>query len=142
MMQGRGLPGDQVTTLFGMQYAQGAFVPDGRDPAPIDHYEPAGRPGTRVPHAWVDTGTSTIDLAGPGLTLLSGPDHHRWSTEAQRLALRHIRISDPAWLTAAALPEDGALLLRPDAIIAWHSSCPTHLDKALNHILARSTINA
>jgi putative polyketide hydroxylase len=139
MMQGRGLPGDQVTTLFGTQYPQGAFVPDGRDPAPIDHYEPAGRPGTRVPHAWLDPNTSTIDFSGPGLTLLSGPDDHRWRTETDRLALRHIRVSDPAWLTAAALPDDGALLLRPDTIIAWHSSSPTSLDKALNHILTRST---
>jgi putative polyketide hydroxylase len=141
MMQGRGLPGDQVATLFGNQYPQGALVPDGRDPAPTDHYEPAGRPGTRVPHAWLDTDTSTIDLAGPGLTLLSGPDDHRWSTETARLALRHVRVSDPAWLTAAALPDDGALLLRPDAIIAWHSASPTPLAEALNHVLARSTTN-
>jgi putative polyketide hydroxylase len=142
MMQGRGLPGDQVVTLFGGQYPQGALVPDGRGPAPTDHYEPAGRPGTRVPHAWLDADTSTIDLSGPGLTLLSGPDDLRWRTESGRLALRHVRVCDTAWLAAAALPDDGALLLRPDAIIAWHSTSVTPLDEALNHILARSTTHA
>jgi hypothetical protein len=142
IMEGRGLSGDQVTTMFGTQYGQGAFVPDGRAPAPIDHYEPAGRPGTRVPHAWLDANTSTIDLSGPGLSLLSGPDDDRWTAEAGRLGLRHVRVSDPAWLTAAALPDDGALLLRPDAIVAWHSTSATSLGEALNQVLAKASVAA
>ena len=30
--------------------------------------------GPRIPHAWIEPGRSTLDLLGPGFTLLSGPD--------------------------------------------------------------------
>ncbi|WP_328648822.1 FAD-dependent monooxygenase [Amycolatopsis sp. NBC_00348] len=133
--KGGGLPGDPMTTMFGTQYADGAFVPDGRDPAPADHYAPAGRPGTRVPHAWLDAETSTVDYAGPGLTLLTGPDNGHWIAEADRLGLRWASVPHDGWLAEVRLPADGALLLRPDVVVAWHSTSDTSLADALTRVL-------
>jgi putative polyketide hydroxylase len=130
-----GMPGDPLATMFGTQYEQGAFVPDGRDPAPVDHYAPAGRPGTRVPHAWLDATTSILDLIGPGLTLLTGPDNGRWITKADRLGVRLAKVAHQDWLAEVFLPANGALLVRPDAVIAWHSNSETQLADALVHVL-------
>ncbi|WP_409186142.1 FAD-dependent monooxygenase [Amycolatopsis sp. VS8301801F10] len=127
---------DPLAALFGVQYEQGAFVPDGRGPAPEGQYAPAGRPGTRVPHAWLDATTSTVDLAGPGLALLCGPDHARWTAEADRLGLRLVAVEDEAWLAETELPADGALLLRPDAIVGWHSTSDVPLADALSRLLS------
>ncbi|WP_406636157.1 FAD-dependent monooxygenase [Amycolatopsis sp. WGS_07] len=126
---------DPLAALFGVQYEAGAFVPDGRGPAPTDRYDPAGRPGTRVPHAWLDATTSTVDLAGPGLALLTGPDNARWSAEAGQLGLRVVPVSDEAWLAETELPADGALLLRPDAVVGWHSTSEVPLADALSRLL-------
>ncbi|MFJ9783335.1 FAD-dependent monooxygenase [Amycolatopsis sp. NPDC101161] len=133
---------DLPATMFGTQYPEGAFVPDGRGPAPVDHYAPAGRPGTRVPHAWLDAKTSTVDLAGPGLTLLTGPDNGRWIAEADRLGLRLAEVSHQDWLAEVCLPADGALLLRPDVIVAWHSTCGTPLAEAVTRVLGTAAVPA
>lgn len=125
---------DPLATLFGLQYDEGAFVPDGRGP-PVDHYAPAGRPGTRLPHAWLASATSTLDLVGPGLTLLTGPESGPWTAEAGRLGIRHTAISDASWLTEVDLPADGALLARSDAIIAWHSRSDLPLTEAVSQVL-------
>jgi putative polyketide hydroxylase len=135
LTSGNGQPGNRMVTLFGTQYGQGAFVPDNRGPAPGDHYAPAGRPGTRVPHAWIGWDVSTLDLAGPGLSLLTGPDARRWTDEASRLGLRLVAVADPEWLTTVELPSDGALLLRPDAIVAWHSTSDVPLAHAVARVL-------
>jgi 2-polyprenyl-6-methoxyphenol hydroxylase-like FAD-dependent oxidoreductase len=128
--KGDGLPGDPMARMFGTQYQEGAFVPDGRPPAPADHYAPAGRPGTRVPHAWIDATTSTVDL--------TGPDNGRWLIEAEQLGLRVAAVPLEEWLAEVHLPADGALLLRPDAIIAWHSTAQTPLTEALARLLGTS----
>jgi putative polyketide hydroxylase len=117
-------------------------VPDGRAPAPVDHYAPAGRPGTRVPHAWLDAATSTVDFAGPGLTLLTGSDNEGWIAEANRLGLRLATVSHRKWLAEVCLPADGALLLRPDVIVAWHPTSGTPLAGALTRVLGTAAVPA
>ncbi|WIX91466.1 FAD-dependent monooxygenase [Amycolatopsis sp. DG1A-15b] len=133
---------DLLATMFGTQYTEGAFVPDGRDPAPVDHYAPAGRPGTRLPHAWIDARTSTVDYAGPGLTLLTGPDNGHWITEADRLGLRLVEVPHQGWLAETCLPADGALLVRPDVIVAWHSASATPLAEAVQWVLGTAVASA
>jgi hypothetical protein len=76
-----------------------------------------------------------VDLAGPGLTLLTGPDNARWLVEADHLGLRVAVVPHGKWLAEVRLPADGALLLRPDAVIAWHSTSPTPLAEALTRLL-------
>ncbi|WP_329065188.1 FAD-dependent monooxygenase [Amycolatopsis sp. NBC_01480] len=142
---GEGPRFDPSAAVFGVQYDAGAFIPDGRGPAPVDHYGPAGRPGTRVPHAWLD-GTdatdapdaprvSTVDLAGPGFVLLTGPDDRRWTAEADALGVPLVHVDNPAWLTEVELGDDGALLLRPDAVVAWHSTSDIGLRDAMSRLL-------
>ncbi|WP_326564902.1 FAD-dependent monooxygenase [Amycolatopsis rhabdoformis] len=130
-------PVDPVAALFGAPYDSGAFLPDGRGPAPTDHYAPDGRPGTRVPHAWVSAGVSTVDLAGPAFALLTPPGETRWTARAHALGLRTVEVPDPAWLDAAALTPGDALLLRPDAVVAWHSRSGIPLGEAWSRVLGR-----
>ncbi len=86
--------------------------------------------GGRLPHHWIDTATarvSTVDLVGPGLTMLSGPAGHRWmdatQTTGRRVAV-HAHTVDAATASAMSLSVDGAILVRPDGrpVARWSSS--------------------
>jgi len=102
-----------------------------------------GEPGTRLPHLWL-SGISTLDLVRDGrYLLLTGADGHAWT-----------RAADPAaaFLDVASLPhrtdrcgtarcgigDDGALLVRPDHVIAWRS--PHANPDALADAVARALI--
>ncbi len=94
-----------------------------------------GSPGSRVPHAVVD-GVSTLDLVASRWTLLVGADGDRWLTAAADVGLRAHRVSAP-WLS-----DEGALLVRPDAIVAMRVSAPgpdpaRFLTDVLDRVLAR-----
>ncbi|CAM5444235.1 2,4-dichlorophenol 6-monooxygenase OS=Streptomyces violarus OX=67380 GN=FHS41_001172 PE=4 SV=1 [Streptomyces violarus] len=69
------------------RYASGAIVPDGTpDPGfardPELHHQPSSRPGARLPHAWITSGSrtlSTLDTVGRGrFTLLTGIGGEDW----------------------------------------------------------------
>lgn len=100
-----------------------------------------GTPGSRVPHAWLEQNgrrLSTLDLAGPGFTLLAGPAAQDWCTAASATAtrlgrdLKAFRIahdgdaSDPegTWTGTAGVGDRGALLVRPDGFVAWRTREP------------------
>jgi hypothetical protein len=70
--------------------------------------------------------------------LHTGPDNGRWLVEAEQLGLRVAAVPREEWLAEVHLPADGALLLRPDAIIAWHSTAQTPLTEALARLLGTS----
>ncbi|GAA0926446.1 FAD-dependent monooxygenase [Kribbella koreensis] len=115
-----------------------------------------GTPGSRVPHAWVD-GLSTLDLVASHWTLLVGAtDNHadarngrpdggggnagaggdRWLAAAAELGLPAYRVSVP-WLS-----DEGAMLVRPDAIVAMRVSAAVpdparFITDALDQLLAR-----
>lgn len=87
-----------------------------------------GEPGTRLPHVPLDGAGrpgSTLDLVRDGRhLLLAGPEGHAW--------IRAARDLDPygAFLDTAHLPrppgtcgigDAGALLVRPDHVIAWRT---------------------
>jgi putative polyketide hydroxylase len=76
----------------------------------------------RLPHAWLPTTNghprSTLDLLGPGLTLLTGPDASAWTTAAATLDTPFpltVHTLDPATAAALAIAPNGATLVRPDA---------------------------
>lgn len=86
--------------------------------------------GGRVRHLWLDDAgaTSTLDVLGPGLTVLAGPARRaaapgRVRTPAGAAAPPSTTVSLTA-LQARALgvPADGALLLRPDGVPAHDGS--------------------
>jgi putative polyketide hydroxylase len=90
----------------------------------------------RLPHAWLHLGEgrlSTLDLLGPGLTLLTGPDGRAWAEAAQAAAATldaafplDVQALDRPAARALGLAPDGAVLVRPDAhpVASWPSPPP------------------
>jgi 2-polyprenyl-6-methoxyphenol hydroxylase-like FAD-dependent oxidoreductase len=77
--------------------------------------------GGRLPHHWLLSGearTSTVDLIGDGLTLLSGPSDPRWRRFAESILPStvpvDVHVVDASTADALSLPAAGALLARPD----------------------------
>lgn len=105
----------------------------------LDHV-PSTSPGSPLPHAWVDRDRqrlSTLDLVGSGgWTLITGHDDAGWAAAAETVAgeigvpLRTAQVSMGGecndvlhrWAAISDLTDSGALLVRPDRIIAWN--CP------------------
>jgi putative polyketide hydroxylase len=86
-----------------------------------------GRPGTRTPHAWLMRGEkrlSTLDLIGGRFVLLAGDNANEWcdaaQEEAKRLGVR-LDCERLAEHQALGIGRDGAVLVRPDGIVAWRS---------------------
>jgi 2,4-dichlorophenol 6-monooxygenase len=151
---------------YGYTYESTAIVDDG-SPAPeqvdpIRVYEPSTRPGSPLPHAWLDTDSgeriSTLNLVHMGrFLLIAGEDGGPWCEAAARLAasggipLDVARIGhldgdylDPRcrWARLRQIGTDGAILVRPDRFVAWRSigSSPhpdTVLAAALSRVLGR-----
>lgn len=76
-----------------------------------------GAPGSHLRHRWID-GVSTLDLIGPGFTLLTGSEE--WDAVALALDLPVVRLGGD-WPESVGIDPTGALLVRPDAFIAWRS---------------------
>lgn len=127
------------------RYESPAVVTDGavrpsfsEDPELI--YQPSSFPGSRVPHAWLMKGVtrvSTLDLVGHGqFTLLTGIGGEGWRQAAQdasdpaTLTIRVVTIGpeqdweDPFgdWARASEISDAGAILVRPDQVVAWRTS--------------------
>jgi len=106
-------------------------------PAPRDtqlHCHATTRPGAKIPHAWLTNQNhdriSTLDLVGHGgFTLITGLTGTVWAAAAANLNkafLRIVVIGSPeaqdvycAWQNIREIAESGALLVRPDGIVAW-----------------------
>ncbi len=130
---------DDAAIELGSVYASGAILDasDGRrdDALLEDPHHPSGRPGTRVPHIMLrrgSTSVSTHDLPEYGFVLIAGAGGRAWTDAAKALAgegapLKAYRIArdgdladpDGHFEAIAGIHADGALLLRPDGVIAW-----------------------
>jgi 2-polyprenyl-6-methoxyphenol hydroxylase-like FAD-dependent oxidoreductase len=131
---------DPVRGLFGYVCPSGAFVPSTGLPEGDlfeDPAEPTARPGARAPHAVLADGTSTRNLFGRDFVLLtSGLRESEWSNAAAGLrpSVRVCSLESGA-RTLYRLPPGGAVLVRPDGVIAWRSADPAGLAGALREIL-------
>jgi len=127
---------------LGFRYASAAVVPDGTDPEAVADevidYVPSGRPGGRAPHVWIERGgerCSTLDLFGPGFTLLAGRGGVRWAEAAAEVGrdlgvsvATHV-IGDPAgwndrdrsFPARYGIEARGAVLVRPDGHVAFRA---------------------
>ena len=112
---------------LGYRYdASPIIIPDGTPPTPDDpsEYVPTSRPGHRAPHAWLADGRSTLDLFGPGFTLLrlGEPDASVAALLEAALErgvpMRLVDIDEPA---VVKLYQRRLVLVRPDGHVAWRA---------------------
>jgi putative polyketide hydroxylase len=97
-------------------------------------FVPDARPGARAPHAWLAIGDdrlSTLDLFGRELILLTAADERAWRDAAADVAIeaavplgvrsvgRLLRDADGTFASAYGLGAGGAVLVRPDGVVAW-----------------------
>jgi 2,4-dichlorophenol 6-monooxygenase len=166
MMRAQSMEFSELNVEYGYAYDSAAVVPDGTPaPEPIDDiriYEPSTRPGSPLPHAWIDDENGSRrpikDLVTPGrFLLIAGEDGEAWCEVARELAadagipLDALRIGhldgdlyDPrlGWTRQRQIGPDGAVLVRPDRHVAWRSLAAADdpreaLADALSQILAR-----
>ncbi|GAA2588618.1 FAD-dependent monooxygenase [Winogradskya consettensis] len=130
---------------LGQRYASRAIVSDGSpEPAytrdPELFYHPTTWPGARLPHCWLGRDghkVSTLDVAGKGrFVVLTGITGRPWAQAAAKVAdqlgveLEAVVIGPGAdltdlyddWARLREVGEDGCVLVRPDAHVAWRSA--------------------
>jgi hypothetical protein len=123
---------DMLGMQLGFSYDDGAVVPDGSTPPapanPVSDFVPTGRPGARLPHAWVGERRSVLDLLATNrCTLVVGRDGAAWGDAVDPTAIRTLVAGrdfvdvDGAWARAAGIGPEGALLVRPDQHVAWRA---------------------
>lgn len=131
---------DDVCEL-GYRYTDGAFVydkDDSRSETWEDPRQPSALPGVRMPHLMLksrsleDSTLSTLDLVKNNFVLLTTSESSPWihAASAQRIRI------DAYWISPSSSPfydpngkfkilyrlqDDGAVLVRPDGLIAWRS---------------------
>ena len=145
---------------LGFGYEDGALVPDGSERVapenPVRDLVPTSRPGSRVPHAWVERAgerVSVLDLLPyDAFTLLVGTDGAAWDEPVGHVRDLPVRclvagrdFTDPEhhWASVCEIGATGALLVRPDQHVAWRvrvapSDPGGALGSALRTILGRS----
>ncbi|WP_224366060.1 FAD-dependent monooxygenase [Hyalangium versicolor] len=142
---------------MGYGYASAAVVLErGSVPGPGTS-ELRGRPGTRAPHVWLEREgkkLSALDLLGRGFVLLAGRNGSAWCEAAQAISKRmgvrmdtfrvgvDLRDPEDKWPSAYGVKAEGAILVRPDGIVAWRSkgkgaSPEETLTRVLAQVLAR-----
>ncbi len=132
--------------LIGYRYHSAAIVNGSTDPDAVQLVsELRAQPGTRVPHVWVRDGVSTLDLLGPGFTVLTGDQ--RWCAAAASASVAAHRVYSDEWAAATGLGPEGALLIRPDDFVGWRCEAPPadaagQLRQALATTLGRSAPRA
>ena len=146
---------------LGQRYASGAVVGDGTpEPAytrdPELFYHPTTWPGARLPHCWLGRDArkvSTHDVTGKGrFTLLTGLTGRPWAQAATKAAAALGVEIEPVvigpggdvtdlyddWARAREVGEDGCVLVRPDAHVAWRSAqLPADPEAELLRVLSR-----
>ncbi|MEV7341079.1 FAD-dependent monooxygenase [Streptomyces sp. NPDC093544] len=139
------------------RYASDAIVPDGSpDPGfardPELHHQPSSRPGAKLPHAWITSGTrtlSTLDTVGWGrFTLVTGIGGEGWVRAAGALDVDVATVvigpgreyEDPYgdWARLSEISDAGALLVRPDGFVAFrHPAASEAAEELLSAALRR-----
>jgi len=127
------MPGLQL----GFCYTQGALrrsPDDAPDAGLVDPrtFIPSGRPGARLPHAWMQaSGESLLDRVPlDSFLLVVGPEGGPWLDALHTLgddgiAALQLGAGDvegfDSWMQSAGIGPQGAILVRPDQHVAWRS---------------------
>ncbi|WP_232110877.1 FAD-dependent monooxygenase [Nocardia wallacei] len=108
---------DPIALVLGTRYPAGALIGDASAHT-MDRLDVGGQPGTRVPHRFLPDGRSTLDVPSTGFALLTGPAGQPWRAPSAPVEVYEL---DRAWCAVAGITDSGALLVRPDQIVAWRS---------------------
>ncbi len=124
---------------LGYRYRSAAIFTEADDDGAVteDPRQMRGRPGTRLPHVMLERDgerVSSIDLVDSGFALFAGPLAGPW-VEAAGHAARDAHlgcqvfqagatVGDPegALCDAVGISPSGAVLVRPDGVVAWRSA--------------------
>ncbi len=111
---------EQLQAVIGFQYQSRAVM---SGPV-LDGLQLHGQPGTRFPHAWLETNRSTLDLlpSDSSIATASTVSLNGWNA-----ALPVIRFPHAVWTQMMGTAGPKAVLVRPDGIVAgefseWSSS--------------------
>jgi hypothetical protein len=137
-------PMDDASIELAPVYRSAGLLPEGGDDgAALENPRtPTGRVGVRAPHlpVVIDGAPGSVhDVLGRGFTLLAAPGGQRWLDAASRAAVtldcpvRGYRVAPDGDLVdkretfapSYGLTPDGAVVVRPDAIIAWRAPTDT-----------------
>jgi putative polyketide hydroxylase len=153
----------QMGLYLGFMYASGSVISDGSSPPkledPRNDYIPHATPGARAPHIWIDPRyeRSVLDLFGSGFVLLAAT-RNDWAVAAERIGFETafpLRMFDvrqecrtdeiwQSWMKLYGVADGGAVLVRPDGMVAWRSasgpSADTHseLYSQLEQLMGKS----
>ncbi|MEV6272812.1 FAD-dependent monooxygenase [Kribbella sp. NPDC051936] len=150
---------------LGQRYRSSAVVDDGTPEPPYErdhelYYHPTTWPGARIPHCWLTRGSdtvSTLDVVGKGrFTLLTGIGGDAWVKATQSVSEQlgvpiEALVIGPGrelddlygdWARVREIPDEGCLLVRPDAHIAYRAfdqpeDATETLRRAVNGLLGR-----
>lgn len=148
---------DDIAIELGPVYRSAGIATQPENESPDGETQNAREPGSvvggRAPHVPLSGGdrTSVFDVFGDSFVLLAGADGSAWVDAASGLDLPAYRVGPGRELDAAAgafettygLGSDGAVLVRPDGVIAWASptaagASAAALAAALDALLFRS----
>ncbi len=107
---------------FGFRYESPAIIPDGTPPSDdASQWTQSSYPGCRAPHAWLESGKSTLDLFGHGFVLMCFKEQQKVeifkkSCQQRSVPLTVQQIDNPE---IAKLYERAYVLVRPDGHVAW-----------------------
>ena len=127
--------------VLGYHYAGSPVVVDDGSPVPAHdpiRYHASARPGTRLPHVWLHGDVSSLDVVGPGFTVLHTADAaiDRFTAAAAEL---DVPLSS-AVLSAEVAESYGArvLLVRPDQHVAWRGADDSAAAAVLSTVTGRA----
>lgn len=134
----------------GHRYSDSPCVlPDGTPAPPADplgiDYVPSTRPGERLPHAWLMTwghrvGTHDL-LPLDGFALFTGAEDDQWVAAAADTGVTVVRIGrdvfdlDGVWTAVRGHDDRGAVLIRPDGVVAGRQLTDGDARAWLDHAL-------
>jgi 2-polyprenyl-6-methoxyphenol hydroxylase-like FAD-dependent oxidoreductase len=122
---GQRLSHEMIGTELGYSYAGSPLICADNEPPPLlvdDHYEPTTRPGSRLPHVWLDDGEALHDRIGNEYTLISLRPAGA-SLDALRHSFAkfgaHLDILEVEGSTARDVYGCDLVLVRPDLHVVW-----------------------
>lgn len=123
---------------FGFRYESPAIISDGTPPSddPFE-WQQSSYPGNRAPHAWLESGKSTLDLFGRSFVLMCFDSTQGVETltkicqeKGVPLMIQHINKPE-----IAKLYERAYVLVRPDGHVAWRGdTLPVDSEALINRV--------